>query len=138
MIQESFIDNHVVLKVHSKTMIQHSFRLSQNFALITVSGENSIDEFKEATTSFCDDANFSAGIHRVVDFTNASVDNISTLEFLSYVKFARVVPARMGTRIALIGSKQRGILWMFFDAMTFLNIKLFPNVEQAVDWVEEG
>lgn len=116
-------------------MIEYEFHADESYAVVIVSGENTLQEFKDATVNFRTDPQFHKSLDRICDFTFANLSALGTLDLVRYVSFSRSIPASKNSRLALVGPADNSFLLMFVNAFTSFEIKVFLDRESAVSWL---
>lgn len=121
-------------------MIEHSIILARNYAYIVIKQNPDLNAFINASRIFINDPDYSPGLHRICDFSQADLSDITEADFDAYVKFAleeiKVTPE---TRVALVAPSENkaGIFKDFAANMGSGNYRVFYQPEEAVAWVSE-
>lgn len=116
-------------------MIEFTIHPAVNYAVITVSGKNSLADFEHATSKFSAHTDFNRGLHRVCDFTTSDLSGLKTLDFLRYVMVLRKLPIAPNTKVALVSKFSKSLLLMFVNKMTSIDIEIFEDIDAGIHWV---
>ena len=120
-------------------MISHEIESDKNIAFIIVEGAPAFDEYCAAAKKMVADAAYQASVHRIVDFREADLDGLSTLDFLKFSKFAtKEIPIHDSAKTALVTKDKsiRSILpQLFLRHFMHLNVQLFTDYDEAMAWV---
>jgi hypothetical protein len=116
-------------------MIDSSFHREVNYALIKVTGANSLEGLKHVTDKFRKYRLFSRHVYRVYDFSLADLTSLNSLDFLRYVAFLRHLPISKRCKTALVAAKRGGLLLMFVNQMIKMDKNMFADLEYELNWV---
>lgn len=121
-------------------MIEHKIIPSKNYAYIEIRQSPDLDTFIRASRLFVADPDFSPGLNRICDFSQADLSHVTEQDFTAYVKFAiDHIPLGKGTKVALVApsNNRAGIFLRFSENMTSGTFRVFDEPEEAVRWVRE-
>jgi hypothetical protein len=84
-------------------LITYKIIKAKNYAYVEIKGRPVLGEFVETSLRFIADPDYTAGVHRLCDFSQADLEHISVDHFLEYVEFAKKnVSLQSGVRVALV------------------------------------
>jgi hypothetical protein len=116
------------------TMIEHTVIAAKNYAYIVIKQSPDLETFIRASRLFINDPDYSASLHRICDFSQADLSQISEHDFNAYLTFAlKEISLAPGTRVALVAPspEKSGIS----DQVQTGTFKIFYQPEDAVSWI---
>ena len=124
----------MVEKLNSK--LEYTISADEQYAKVQVIGSPKLDEFKGFVSELTLSLTYTPGMKIVCDFSNAVLNNVSHLQYLSittflYSQFPRPVPPK----IALVGGKSKGTLAVLKQCLVHGNVRVFYQESDALSWI---
>jgi len=123
-----------------KTVIQHKILKEKNYAYIEVRGKPPLTEFIGAARLFVNDPDYSAGLDRICDFSQANLSHITLDDLITFAQFAKTqIRLLPNTKCAIVAPdvQRSGIFKSFADQIKTGNFQSFTDPMAAVEWITE-
>ena len=121
-------------------MIQHKILCEKDYAYIEVRGRPPLAEFLGAARLFANDPNYSAGLDRICDFSQANLSHITLDDLMKFAQFAKEkIKLLPNTKCAIVApdAQRSGIFKGFASQINTGNFQTFTNPVDAVEWITE-
>ncbi len=122
-------------------MIEHSIIPVKNTAYITIKQSPDLETFISAARIFINDPDYSAGLHRICDFSQADLSHITQHDFEAFVKFAlEEIKLAPEAKVALVAPsmEKRGIFEQFAHKIDTGIFRIFSEPEDAMIWINQS
>jgi|DEB0MinimDraft_6_1074348.scaffolds.fasta_scaffold88616_2 hypothetical protein len=108
--------------------------------MVKVRGQPDMDEFKSAISVLSLDPRFNTGSSLLCDFSEANLDHISDLQFISIRTFGfSQLKGKVPGKVALVGGrlKSQGTRHYLKRCLVTENVRAFFQSSDAMEWLEE-
>lgn len=127
--------------VWTEQMINHNIVKSKNYVYISITESPELDVFLQASRLVVNDPDFTANMHRLCDFSQADLSNISPSGYREYGEFAvKNIPIDENAKLALVSPDpdKRGVFEQFAERVQSGKVRFFDQPEDAVMWIVSG
>ena len=122
-------------------MIEHNIIPAKNTAYIAIKQSPQLAAFIQAARIFINDPDYSPGLNRICDFSQADLSHITADDFMKFVEFAvSEIKLAPQTKVALVtpSPDKRGIFEQFANKVDSGIFRIFSEPEDAVIWINQG
>ncbi len=122
-------------------MIEHNIILPKNMAYIAIKQAPALDEFIRAARLFINDPDYSAGLNRICDFSQADLSHITPDDFMGFVEFAiNEIKLNPEAKVALVAPnpEKRGIFERFANTIDTGVFRIFNEPDDALFWINQA
>ncbi len=122
-------------------MIEHTIIASKNSAYIAVKQSPDLRTFIQAARIFINDPDYSPGLHRICDFSQADLSHVTAEDFLAFVEFAMTeIKLAPEAKVALVvpSPEKRGIFERFANSIDTGIFRIFSEPEDAMIWINQA
>jgi hypothetical protein len=124
-----------------KRLIEHTIISQRNYAYVVIKQSPDMEAFLSASRIFVNDPDFSPGLNRLCDFSQADLNHATMTDLLAYAKFAKAnIPLAAEARVALVspGDAKLGLLKSFVSMIPEGKFRVFQDPADAVAWIKEA
>lgn len=122
-------------------MIEHTIIPAKNSAYIAIKQAPGLDAFLQAARIFIADPDYSPGLNRICDFSQADLSRITAQDFMQFVEFALAeIKLAPSARVALVAPSpdKRGIFEQFAQKIDSGIFQVFDEPEDAMLWMNQA
>jgi hypothetical protein len=121
-------------------MIEHNIIPAKNSAYIAIKQSPGLEAFLQAARIFINDPDYSPGLNRICDFSQADLSHITAQDFMKFVEFALAeIKLAPSARVALVAPSpdKRGIFEQFAQKIDTGIFRIFDEPEDAMIWMNQ-